>query len=61
MPEVGGTKPQTHLKTPVPPVQSGEMLRCITIPGVWFVFWTPCQQLPLGAIQATGMGGSLAK
>ena len=56
-----GAKPQTHFKTLAPLVQSGETLQHIVIPRVWSVFWMPCQQLLLGAVQATGMGGRLTK
>lgn len=55
-----GHEPQARREPPVPLVQSTEMLQRILIPGVWFVFWMSCQQLPPRAIQASGMGGSLA-
>lgn len=46
----GGANPTPIPEISVPLVQNGEMLQCIIVPGVWFVFWTP------GAVQATGMG-----
>lgn len=46
---------------PEPLVHSTEMLQCILIPGVWLVFWMPCQQLLPRVVQARGMGGSLAQ
>lgn len=53
-PNTGGANPTPIPEISVPLVQSGEMLQCIIVPGVWFVFRT------LGAVQATGRG-SLAK
>lgn len=49
-PNTGGANPTPTPEISVPLVQSAEMLQCIIVPGVWFVFWT------LGAVQATGMG-----
>lgn len=60
-PWMQGHEPQTPREPPVPLVQGTEMLQCILTPGVWFVFWMACQQLPPGVIQASGMGGSPAQ